>query len=196
MGCYAQTELGHGSNVAALETTATLDKTTDEFVIHSPTMTSTKFWPGDMGRYSTHAVVFARLIIDGKDYGVHSFILQLRDLDTYKHCKGVRTGDLGPKFGYITKDNGWAIFDKVRVPRTHMLMNMANVSKEGEFKLIGDMRVLYSTMMLIRTRIVGEMNMPMFASLTIAMRYAAVRRQFATIDKSREERQILDYQTM
>lgn len=36
----------------------------------------------------------------------------------------------------------------------------------------------------------------MFASLAIALRYAAVRRQFATIDKSREERQILDYQTL
>ena len=26
IGCYVQTELGHGSNVAGLETTATLDK--------------------------------------------------------------------------------------------------------------------------------------------------------------------------
>jgi len=85
LGCYAQTELGHGSNVAMLETTATLDKSTDEFVIHSPTLTSTKFWPGDLGRYSTHAVVYARLKIDGKDFGVHSFIVQLRSLKDYKH---------------------------------------------------------------------------------------------------------------
>lgn len=69
-GCYAQTELGHGSNVAGIETTATLDRATDEFVIHSPTPTSTKFWPGDLGRFSTHAVVFARLIVDDNDYGV------------------------------------------------------------------------------------------------------------------------------
>jgi acyl-CoA oxidase len=26
LGCYAQTEIGHGSNVAGLETTATFDK--------------------------------------------------------------------------------------------------------------------------------------------------------------------------
>lgn len=42
IGCYAQTELGHGSNVQGLETTATFDPETDEFVIHSPTQTSSK----------------------------------------------------------------------------------------------------------------------------------------------------------
>lgn len=42
IGCYAQTELGHGSNVQGLETTATFDPQTDEFIIHSPTLTSSK----------------------------------------------------------------------------------------------------------------------------------------------------------
>lgn len=42
IGCYAQTELGHGSNVQGLETTATFDPKTDEFIIHSPTLTSSK----------------------------------------------------------------------------------------------------------------------------------------------------------
>lgn len=42
IGCYAQTELGHGSNVQGLETTATFDPKTDEFVINSPTLTSSK----------------------------------------------------------------------------------------------------------------------------------------------------------
>lgn len=70
IGCYAQTELGHGSNILGLETTATFDKATDELIIHSPTPTSTKFWPGDLGRHATHAVVFARLIVDDNDYGL------------------------------------------------------------------------------------------------------------------------------
>lgn len=118
LGCYAQTELGHGSNVAQLETTATLDKSTDEFVIHSPTITSAKYWPGDLGRYSTHAVVFASLRVAHKSYGTHAFLVQLRDLKTYKHMQGIKTGDVGPKIGYQSKDNGWATFDQVRIPRS------------------------------------------------------------------------------
>jgi acyl-CoA oxidase len=70
IGCYAQTELGHGSNVAALETTATLDMASDEFVINTPNIKATKFWPGQLGLFATHAVVFARLIIKAKDYGI------------------------------------------------------------------------------------------------------------------------------
>lgn len=111
LGAYAQTELGHGSDVAGLETLATFDLATDEFVIHSPTTTSAKYWPGEMGRFTTHAVVMARLKIGAKDFGVHPFIVQLRDMNTFKHLTGVRTGDLGPKFSFHNKDNGWAIFD-------------------------------------------------------------------------------------
>ena len=59
MGCYAQTEMGHGTNVAGLETTATFDSSTDEFVIHTPSLSATKWWPGDLALFSTHAIVFA-----------------------------------------------------------------------------------------------------------------------------------------
>lgn len=58
--------------------------TSQEFVLHSPTLTATKWWPGGMGKTSTHAVVMARLVIDGKDYGPHAFIVQLRSLEDHK----------------------------------------------------------------------------------------------------------------
>ena len=111
IGCYAQTEIGHGSNVAGLETTATFDKEKDEFVIHTPTNTATKWWPGEMGRFANHALVFARLLIEDEgetnDYGICPFVVQIRDRDTHRHMEGVQSGDMGPKLGYVGKDNGW-----------------------------------------------------------------------------------------
>jgi acyl-CoA oxidase len=80
-------------------------------VIHTPTKTATKVWAGDLGRFSTHAIVFARLIIDETDYGIQPFMVRLRDLSTFKHLPGVKTGDMGPKIGYHCKDNGWASFN-------------------------------------------------------------------------------------
>ena len=80
IGCYAQTEIGHGSDVNGLETIAVFDKKTDEFVLSTPTITATKWWPGDMGRFANHALVFAQLIIEDEDgernnYGVNPFIV-------------------------------------------------------------------------------------------------------------------------
>lgn len=78
IGTYAQTELGHGTFVRGLETTATYDPEKEEFILHSPTMTSTKWWPGGLAKTSTHAVVMARLFIQGQDYGPHAFMTQVR----------------------------------------------------------------------------------------------------------------------
>ena len=52
------------------------------------------------------------------DYGIQPFIVQIRDRDTHKHMPGVKTGEIGPKFGYQAKDNGWMTLDKVRIPRS------------------------------------------------------------------------------
>lgn len=81
LGCYLQTELGHGTNVARLETTATYIPETREFEIHSPTLTSSKWWIGALGKTSTHGVVQAKLILPGgNDVGPHLFFVQLRNM--------------------------------------------------------------------------------------------------------------------
>lgn len=79
IGCFGMTELGHGSNVQGLETTATYDKSTQEFIINSPTVTSTKWWIGMAGQTATHCACYARLIVDGKDHGIHTFLVPLRE---------------------------------------------------------------------------------------------------------------------
>ncbi|KAJ7785229.1 acyl-CoA dehydrogenase/oxidase [Mycena maculata] len=81
LGCYLQTELAHGTNVNCLETTATYTPETCEFNLHSPTLTSTKWWIGALGKTATHGVVQAKVILPGgKDMGPHLFFIQLRSL--------------------------------------------------------------------------------------------------------------------
>lgn len=85
---YAQTEMGHGTNLKKLETTATYDPKTQEFILHSPTVTSTKWWPGNLGKSSNYTVVMAQLWSQGKCYGAHPFFVQIRDLKTHKPLPG------------------------------------------------------------------------------------------------------------
>lgn len=110
-----------------LETTATFHQPTDQFIIHSPTLTATKWWPGGLAKTSTHAVVMARLFVAGTDHGPHAFVVQLRDMETHKALPGIEMGDIGPKFGYNGVDNGFMRFDHVLVPRSAMLARYATV---------------------------------------------------------------------
>ena len=122
-------------------------------------------------------------------------MVETRDPKTWKHRPGVETGDIGAKYGYTSKDNGYAIFNNVRIPRTNMLMGLCNVNKEGEVSLKGDPRVLYSVMMYIRMLIVKECGNLTMSGNTIALRYLSVRRQFATQMENPQERTIINYQT-
>ena len=203
IGCYAQTELGHGSNVRALETTATFLPENEggqpggSFVINSPTLTSTKFWPGTLGRTANHAMVIARLIDgDGVDRGVHNFLVPLRSMDTHQLLSGVTTGDIGPKIGYNIMDNGFARFESVIIPRRNMAMRFAHVDEQGKYskKSVSDAtsKVAYITMMQVRAYICNEASKNLAIACTIAIRYSAVRRQGYREDGTTEH-QILDY---
>ncbi len=193
IGSYAQTELGHGSNVQGLETTATYDIEKEEFVIHTPTLSAAKFWPGELGKVGNHAAVIARLIVRGKDYGPQTFVVQIRSMENHEPLPGVEVGDIGPKHGYQNKDNGYAIFTHLRVPRSALLCRYVSVSKEGQVTMQGDPKVAYFTMMFNRIFIIQEASPYLSRPLAIVFRYSAFRRQFKTLTDS-QERKVLDYQ--
>jgi acyl-CoA oxidase len=176
IGCYAQTELGHGSNVAGLETTATLDKETDEWVIHSPTVTSTKFWPGGLGLWSNYAVVFAQCIVDENNYGVMGFVVPIRNLETHMPLKGIQLGDMGTKLGYNSVDNGWLIFNKVRIPRTNMLSRFVFIDQDGSMEIRGNLKAIYSTMVNIRSQLIFNCGYVINRAMIIGVRYSVCRR--------------------
>jgi acyl-CoA oxidase len=149
-GAYAQTELGHGSNVRGIETMATYDPATQSFDLHSPTEASTKWWPGGLGKTATHAVVYARLLLKGRDMGLHAFIVELRDPATHRSLPGIELGDIGPKLGFNTVDNGYARFSHVRVPLEHLLQGFCSLTPAGEYARVGDARLGYASMLHVR----------------------------------------------
>jgi acyl-CoA oxidase len=105
LGCYAQTEMGHGSNVRGLETKAKYDVKTKEWIIHSPTLIAVKWWPGALGRTATHAIVVAQLLAPGADgslvsQGPHQFVCRIRDQKIHQPLDRIVVGDIGPKYGY------------------------------------------------------------------------------------------------
>ena len=129
-----------------------------------------------MGKFGGFAVVYAKLIIDGNAHGVHPFFVQTRDTSTYEPLPGCEMGDIGPKFGYASKDNGYLIFKNVRIPRENLLRRFADVDKDGKFTVKGDLRTLYSVMLFIRVSIANGAPKILSQALTIATRYAVVRR--------------------
>lgn len=193
LGAYAQTELGHGSNVQGIETTATYDRASQEFVIHSPTLTSRKWWPGGLGKTCTHAIVHAKLLIDGESKGVQAFLVQLRSLKDHQPLPGIELGDIGPKVGFNAIDNGYAVFHHVRIPRRNMMMRYARVLPDGTFVEPASDKLVYLSMMQVRAYLISKFGFNLGAAVTITTRFSAARVQ-GFDPETGDERQVLDYQ--
>eukprot|EP00127_Corallochytrium_limacisporum_P005508 Clim_evm25s207 gene=Clim_evmTU25s207 len=193
IGTYAQTELGHGSYLRGLETTATYDKKTQEFVIHTPSVSGNKYWPGGLAKTTNMVVLMAQLVIDGKSLGPHPFLVQIRDHKTHRPMPGVTLRDIGPKAGFASIDNGMASFNNVRIPRENMLMRFSQVTPDGKYVQPPVDKIAYASMMMVRAWIVSGAADQLAHASTIAVRYSIARRQFHEGDNAAETK-ILDYQ--
>ncbi len=200
LGCFAMTETGHGSDVQALETTATYDAETEEFVIHSETPSARKDYIGGAAETARFASVFAQLITfeDGEpvNHGVHCLLVPIRDEDG-NDLPGVTTSDCQYKGGLPGVDNGRIMFDQVRVPRVNLLNKYGDVAPDGTYTSpVENPNRRFFTMIgtLIRGRITvgGAAGNAARVALDIATRYALERRQFSAPDDDGEVL-IMDY---
>ncbi len=196
MGCFAMTEIGHGSNVYGLETTAVFDTDGDCFVINSPTRSAGKNYIGNAAEDGRFATVFAQLEVSGHKHGVHAFVVPIRD-ENGNLLPGIVVEDNGLKMGLNGVDNGRIWFDHVRVPRVEMLNRFASVTADGQYRSdIQNQGARFFTM--IGTLVSGRITIAVTANsaaksaLTIAIRYSARRRQFGP-PKASQETLLLDY---
>lgn len=196
-GCFAMTELGHGSNVREIETTATYDTTNQEFVIHTPFPSARKDYIGNAAAHGRMATVFAQLKIGEKEYGVHAILVPIRDKNN-QPLAGVSIEDCGEKLGLNGVDNGRLWFNRVRVPRENLLNHFADVAADGTYTspIENPDKRFFS---MLGTLIGGRVGVPSAGlsatktGLTIAIKYANRRRQFGPANQP--ETCLLDYRT-
>ncbi|MHA7830912.1 MAG: acyl-CoA dehydrogenase family protein [Flagellimonas sp.] len=197
LGCFAMTETGHGSNVRGIKTTATYEKNSDSIVIHTPGKNDNKEYIGN-ALHSKMATVFAQLIVNGKNEGVHAILVPLRN-ENDKELEGVTVEDNGYKLGLNGVDNGKIWFNNVKVPRENLLNKYGEIRNDGTyFSSIKNPNKRFFTMLgtLVGGRICvarGALGGSKMA-LAIAVKYALNRRQFNNNVKVQEDL-IMDYPT-
>src|SRR6478609_5057486 len=131
-GCFAMTETHHGSNVKGIETTATYNHANKTIAINTPHENAKKEYIGNAACHGQGATVFAKLILDGKDYGVCAFVVPLRDKKG-NTMPGVTIEDCGRKMGLNGVDNGKIKFDNVVIPYDNMLDKFSSITDDGKF---------------------------------------------------------------
>ena len=196
-GCFAMTEENHGSNVRDIETHATYQPETREFILHSPNPGARKTYIGNAATHGQVATVFAQLYSQDTHYGVHAFVVRIRDR-AGNPMPGVGIEDCGEKLGLNGVDNGRLWFDQVRVPLEDLLDRFAQVAPDGTYSSsIPNPGRRFFTM--LGTLVGGRVCVPMNGlsackrGLALATRYAFHRRQFGRDGES--ETRIIDYQT-
>lgn len=196
-GVFAMTEVGHGSNVAGLRTTATYDPDRGVFDLHTPDRGAWKDYLGNAAVHGRAAVVFAQLVTGGVSQGVHAFYVPIRTAKG-KLLAGVSAEDDGVKGGLNGIDNGRLCFTHVSVPRENLLNRYGDVTEGGAYSspIASPGRrffTMLSTLVQGRVFLVGASRSASQLGLDIAVRYALMRRQFAMLAPG-QETMLLDYE--
>jgi len=153
---YAQTEIAHGSDVQGIQTVAEYNPQKKCLVFNTPSIGAMKFWPGGLGCVCTHIVTQAQLIVNGKKCGLQTFVVQIRDFKDMKLVKGVEAGDIGPKFGFKSIDNGYLKFTNFEAPVDALLQKFIQLDADGNLTQNEDKNaqtLTYGAMMNLRSNL-------------------------------------------
>ena len=153
VAAYAQTEIEHGSDVQSLSLEAVFNSEKKCLVFNTPSAGAIKFWPGALGIFGTHIVTQAKLSVKGESHGLQTFVVQIRDMKTLKDFDGVVAGDLGPKLGFRSIDNGYLQFENFEAPLDSLLSRYIQIDQEGNVTKNEDKganKIAYGAMMTLR----------------------------------------------
>ncbi|MFJ6850624.1 acyl-CoA dehydrogenase [Streptomyces sp. NPDC091271] len=132
IGTFLCTEVAHGNNAAAMETTATYDRERDGFVLHTPNPGAQKFMPNTSPAGGAKSgLVAARLVADGSDHGVRLFLVPLTD--DAQALPGIRVRRLPARMGSPV-DHCLTSFDRLFVARDALLGSAEESVAPGEFR--------------------------------------------------------------
>jgi acyl-CoA oxidase len=141
----------------------------------------------------------AQLIVGGKPHGPHPFVVPVRDMKTHEPLEGRYLGDIGPKIGFNTMDNGFLLLNNVEIPHVNMLAKHSRVDPQtNQYVKPSSPTLVYGTMTWVRSTIVLMAGSTLARGVTVAIRYTAIRRQFQDRDTpphliGKGENQVLDY---
>lgn len=131
LGCFALTEklAGVNSGLVVL-TTATWNPATQSFVLQtSPDEEDRKKNWISQGLVADKAAVIADLIVNGKSYGPHGFLVDMRD-SAGKLAPGIVLGDMGRKTTGNDLDNAWIQFNSFVVPKSTLLNRYCEIQND------------------------------------------------------------------
>ncbi|GAA5222428.1 acyl-CoA dehydrogenase [Membranihabitans marinus] len=195
LGCFAMTEENHGSNVRGLKTTATYIPESDTIEINTPSDVDYKVYIGNT-LDAQLATVFAQLLVNGNNCGVHAIVVPLRDT-TGNLLPGIQVADNGYKGGLNGVDNGKIWFHQVQVPAFNLLDRFGGIDQNGEYQSEIKNRskrffVTLSTLIGGRICVGQAANASNKLGLSIAIQYGHSRRQFGA-ENQIAETILMDY---